>query len=627
VSDIVIVDNAMAYESFRAVAEGNPFNDERVFGAIDIETTVEENPWANRPELVSVAISFDGYRAFVFKHDTWLERSKAAIEKADWVMQNGLFDRLILHLFDIDVRLVHDTMAIQYLLDPDLPKGLEDLSERYLGLPPYKDVDYHNILDEPWDKVAEMNGEDACRTFNLFRPLADLLNKNKKLSRLYQWLLMDAVNTLIHVTENGIPVDEPNLARATEFYEDKLEKLLTVLIDTAPDPLESVYPKGWPKKRKADPSIFNPASSHQVRHILFDIFKLPVLEVTKPKDPDCDTPSTKADVLLMLETFHAEGEQQEWIYNLRQHRQVSKLVNSYLHSWPAQMHEGWMHPRYKPLHVVTGRLSSEKPNVQQVPRSKEFRNIFGGVEGMTWMKADYSQIELRLAALTANEPIMLQAYRDGGDLHRLTASLILGDDSDEARQVGKTLNFGLLYGAGWATLQKVARSDYEVFLDEFDARRYRENFFATYSRLGDWHDDMRYLISSTGMSTSRLGRVRWLPNAKIPWEVEDMRGKKNQAIREGINMPIQSLASDMLLNSLVQVIPQVEPLGAKVIAEVHDEIDLLVPDENVDKVARIVKDTMEDLTWLKRFGVTLDVPIVADIEVGTHWGTLGDWNV
>lgn len=594
-------------------------------GAIDIETTVEENPFLNKPQLVSVAVTFNGSSCYVFKDDEWLR--KAQLERHEWIMHNGLFDRLMMKaFFGITLPLKHDTMAMQYLLDPDEPKGLQVLSEKYLGLEPYKDVDYHNILDEPFEKVAEMNAEDVRRTFNLLRPLADQLNADKPLSRVYQWIIMPAINELIDITITGIPVDisrfEPLLAQ----YEANVKEQRAWLEEFSAEPLEESYPKGWPKPSgwtirdngPWDGKRFNPSSPKQVAHLLFDVFQLPVLELTAS-----ETPSTNADVLLQLETFHSDGEQQEWLQKLREYRKSNKILTSYLRSWPELWDgKGWLHPRYKPLHVVTGRLSSDQPNIQNVPRDKMFRDLFGGVEGMTWMKADYSQIELRIAAWLSNETLMLDAYERGLDLHTLTAKLVLGDDSGAARQVGKTLNFGLLYGAGPRTLQRVARSQYNVFLTPQEAAEYHAAFFANYPGLKSWQKEQEHNLSFSGKSVSPLGRVRYLPNAKIPWDVEDMRTKKIGAIHEGLNHPVQSFASDLLLSSLIRLRPQLEPFGAKIVAEVHDEIDLLVPTGAVRQVSAVVKETMEDTSWLGRHGISLGVPVLADVETGTHWGSV-----
>jgi DNA polymerase I-like protein with 3'-5' exonuclease and polymerase domains len=637
---IDITDNPFGLKTFHV------FRENAKLGSIDIETTVEDNPWRNPPTLVSVAISFDGVRAFVFNE--WdIYKVRPHLESMDWIMHNGLFDRLMMkEFFNIDLPLKHDTMAMQYLLDPDKKKSLEYLSEEYLGLPAYKSVDYHNILEEPWDKVAAMNGEDAVRTYNLLRPLGDQLNNDPALSRVYQWILMPAINDLIEITHNGIPLVGDRVATVTAATRKEADELLVSLRQDTPVPDPEVYPKGWPRPSswrvrdlvdssgeilvrgmgKWEGLDFNPGSWKQVAHILYDIWDLPILEWNKDDDGNETTPSTNADVLLMLETYETQGDQQDWLHSLRAYRKATKLL-TYFEAWPDQTDDsGWLHPRYRPLKTKTGRLSSDSPNIQNVPRSKEVRKCFGDVDGYVWMKADYSQMELRLAASAAEEITLLEAFRNGDDPHRLTAKLVLGDISDDARQVAKTLNFGLLYGAGPGMLQKVARSDYDVFLSTEEARQYHKLFFRAYPGIKRWHDRCHQEIEVSGISRSPLGRVRYLPKAKIPPHVEDMWTKKMAAIREGINHRIQSYASDILLVSLNQIMKEIkatpwEP-DVLVVAEVHDEIDFLVPDHLVESFAPFVRKIMEDTSWLKRFGITLDVPVLASVEVGPNWGEL-----
>lgn len=587
--------------------------------AIDIETTVEENPWMNKPVLVSAAMNFGTRHSWVFRRDEWLHKAVDALYGHKILMHNGLFDRLMLKaMFDLDVALHHDTMAMQYLLDPDEPKGLEDLSLRYLGLGPYKNVDYRHILEEPFEKVAEMNAEDARRTYQLYRPLADELNKDKKLSRVYQWIIMPAVNQLIETTITGVQLNTDELQSVTDTTQEKIDDLLIRIQGPVADLQEWPRPTWWRKKHgEYDGTYFNPNSTQQLSCVLYEHWGLKPIEFTETGNP-----SNSADVLLRLETHSVKGKKQEWLRDLREYKTLTKLL-SYYTAWPTLTDEyGRLHPKYKPLHVVTGRLSSESPNIQQVPRAKDVRSLFVAPEGYTWLKADYSQVELRIAAWLSGERQMLQAYREGQDLHRLTAMLVLDDNSDEARQVGKTLNFGLLYGAGPATLQRVARSDYGVELSDRDARTYRELFFDSYPGLRQWHQDMERQIETTGESRSPLGRVRYLPKAKIPRNVEDMQAQKFAAIREGINHPVQSFASDLLLMSLVRLAPKLEELGTKSCAEVHDEIDYYCPTENVSQVTDIIKETMEDTSWLARFGIKLGVPLVVDVEQGPNWGEL-----
>lgn len=577
-------------------------------GAIDIETTVVEDPHVERPELVSVAITFDGEKAYVMDAD-WFNYLAFWLSERDWIMHNGLFDAYMLRIFNKpspfrpDLPYSHDTMAMAYLLGDYESKSLESLSEAVLGLESYKNVDYKNILDEPWEKVAEMNGEDVLRTFNLYRPLADRMNEDPQLVRIYRWLLMPACRALIDVSFNGVPVDVSHLAQISEKVLADFEFVKTRMLETTPEPSPEIYPDSWPTKRKADTPTFNPSSFQQVGHVLYDLFGLEPIKWT-----DSGNASTDNDTLTQL-LISTTGEANRWVQRLMDYRKLSKQVSSYIEAWPRFIaDDGRMHPRFKPLHVVTGRLSSESPNIQQVPRDKEFRNVFGG-QG-TWVKADYSQIELRIAAWVAQEEIMLDAYRRGLDLHRLTATLILDDESDSARQVGKTLNFGLLYGAGVNTLRRIARTEYGVNLTEAEASRYRQEFFDTYPALKAWHSKTETQVLANHYVRSPLGRYRYLPQAADFWD----ESRQWAAVREGINMPVQSFASDLLLMSLVRVN---EAYPGAVVAAVHDEIDMVF---DTDPPLDHIREIMEDVSWLEKFGINLTVPVVVDIETGTHWG-------
>jgi DNA polymerase I-like protein with 3'-5' exonuclease and polymerase domains len=209
---------------------------------------------------------------------------------------------------------------------------------------------------------------------------------------------------------------------------------------------------------------------------------------------------------------------------------------------------------------------------------------------------------------------MLDAYYEGLDLHTQTAILVLRDDSPSARQVGKTLNFGLLYGAGAKTLQRIARMQYGVGLDLVEAREYRTRFFLAYPGLRHWHRRVENAVTQTGVVRSPLGRMRHLPDAQS-WD----DSLKYHAVRQAINHPVQSMASDLLLTALSRVN---EAYPGMVVAEVHDEIDLVVPSQQADEVAAGVKEIMEDLSWLERFGIQLGVPVLSEVKSGPSWGDI-----
>lgn len=582
---VTVVDSMEAYSSwnFAHVAADT--------GALDIETTIPGDRFGDI-QFVSCAVSYDGDRAFVFGPGQWWERAVEELADFPWVMHNGSFDRLWLEvLTGHRFGLAHDTMAMAYLIDPNERKGLEYLTAVYLGLPPYKGVDYEHILDEPFEKIAQMNGVDTARTLRLFRPLADKLNEDPGLRRVYSWILMPAINTLIDTTITGVPIDEGNLAA--------LQAKVTEDVDRLRESLQAVAPL----------EEFNPNSTQQVAKVLHDEWGLPILERT-----NTGAPSTGRKVLEVLAPQVQHQGHKQFIRDVVEYKLLAKRKQAFLNKWPNFIVEGRVHPKYKATKVVTGRLASEEPNIQQVPREKEYRNVFGGRDKMVWVKADYSQVELRIAAHVARVPEMIAAYNEGEDLHRLTGERILGSASDEARQVGKALNFSLLYGAGARKLQELAFDQYGVELTLEEATSHRDTFFNLYPRLSAWHDEMRTYILSEAETRSPLGRVRPLPQANSFEESE-----RAAAVREGINMPIQSFASDLLLVAMTRIN---EAFPGYLVAEIHDEMDLFVPEEELSQVVDTVQEIMEDTSWVKKFGVQLTVPLVADVEVGTHWGSV-----
>lgn len=597
--ETLYVDNSVAYEAFRLSVQDR--------GALDIETTIG-NPFQDDLTLVSVAVTFDGERVFVFPDGPYLRMAKAQLEQVNWIMHNGSFDRLVMKTKGYNLPLAHDTMAMAYLLHENERKALEVLASVWLGLPPYKDVDYKHILDEPWDKVAEMNARDTAITFRLFRVLADEMNKHPNLSRVYQWIMMPAITTLIDMTITGVPVDQQYLDDLTAIKTTEMAQLLTELQAKTPPPVASSYgAETW-----KGGGTFNPSSPEQVRHVIYDLYGAEPSVLT-----DTGVPSTNASVVNAL-LMDASEPLRSFLSLLKGYREVSRHLTGYLTSWPPLMGaDGRLHPRYNPARVSSGRLSSDAPNIQNVPRSKEFRNVFG-CDDLLWVKADYSQIELRIAAWLAEEEAMLDAYAQNEDLHTLTASRILGKQGAAARQVGKTLNFSLLYGAGANKLREIARNDYGIEFTQSQAYRYREAFFDSYPALQRWHRTMEDFITTHGKALSPLGRVRWLPEAQGYDEAQ-----RHAAIREGINHPVQSFASDLLLMSLVRLRKNLSQYGDRVqfIAEVHDEIDFLVDPDLLAEVAPIIRDTMQDISWTKRWGIEVGVPIVAEITAGPRWGT------
>lgn len=558
-------------------------------GAIDIEAT--PYPWWHEDhKLISAAISFDGKVAHTIDLTTpygiehLRKLSKLPIK---WIMHNGKYDRQALLAIGIDFPLVFDTMTAQYLIDPDQKKGLEFLAGIYLGLPPYKDVNYKKILEEDMEKILTMNGKDAIRTFRLYQEvLKPKVVESERINRLFQFLMMPAVNALLELELGGIPIDTDRLSDLTQLYQERYDTQLEDL------------------RRESRIPTFNPKSPKQVQDLFFNQLKLPIVSTTPTGAPSFDDNARLALMPLhpLVELFH-------------RFKTTYTRLSTFLNPWADLQRDGKLHTSYKPSHVVTGRLSSEKPNFQQVPREAEFRRIFGGVPGWKIVEFDYSQIELRMAAWIAGEPTMLQAYDNNQDLHTLTAELILGDP--KGRQIGKTLNFGLLYCAGPPKLREIAFNEYGVTLSIDQAERFHAQFFDTYPALRNWHSATKTIARRQKYIDSPIGRRRYFQHID---GYDRIRASHDE--RAALNHPVQSMASDLMLYSLTLIHKALNPDKARVIATIHDSVLLLVRDDAVDETIAKVVNLMESQVvedFRTKFGVTITVPLKVDYTVATHW--------
>lgn len=561
--------------------------------AIDIEAT--PYPWWHeKHQLVSAAITFDGHKAYVldlrpgwgfgsekYGYNGWLGAWLPQVGK--WVMHNGKYDRQVLLAQGIDLTLGFDTMTAQYLIDPNQKKSLEFLSGIHLGLAPYKDVDYKNILEEPIKKVGRMNANDAVRTWRLYEDVyKPKIGADPRLNRLFQFLMIPAINALVELELGGIPIDVDRLEDLAEGLEADLARHTELL---------AVY---------AGKPDLNPNSPVQMRRFLYRDLGLPVVSrTTKTKKPALDK-DTRAALMPMHPAIRVYDD----------YKTVSQSITAFINPWREMERDGRLHTSYKPSHVVTGRLSSEKPNFQQVPRDPRFRRLFGGVPGHKVIELDYSQIELRIAAWLADEYEMLRAYSVGEDLHTLTAERVIGDPA--ARQTGKTLNFGLLYGAGAKKLQKIALGDYGVEMTLPEAEQYHRDFFETYPGLKSWQNMTKAKVHTQKFLDSPIGRRRYFPN------IDSMDfGKRIHEENAALNHPVQSMASDLMLFSLTEL----HRSGFRIFATIHDSVLLLAPADEAEGHALKAKEVMESIPQhiKRKFGVSIAVPIVADYSIGDYW--------
>lgn len=579
----------------------------------DIETTGLEE-WRPDAKIVSISFTTEPGRATVvpLHHatQTWkdpdkvLRALKTSLERPDakYIAQNGKFDCRWLASNGIFVRQTFDTMLAAHVLDENRAKGLKPLSQILLGVDAYDvGVDTTDCFNQDLRKLCIYNGKDTDYTFRLYDLFKSQLKEQPRLARIFARLMMPASNVLTQVESWGMHVDQVRLN--AQFDATEAER---IRVDAK---MRKCVPK---HKRQA----INFNSPQQVGEWLFKDLGLPVLGLTATGNP-----GTAESILLQLRDRHKAV---AWLLELR------GLVKNlgYLKSWMEKTDErSRIHTNYKLFGTVTGRLSSEKPNLQQVPREGTMRTCFGVPEGYSFLEADYSQVELRIAAMLAHESTLLRIFATGGDPHLTTAAEISGLtpqqvlESDAAggtehRKKAKPVNFGFLYGMGEPKFIIYARDNYGVVVSEAEAHEYRERYFRLYPNLLKWHDRQRRLVRRYGQVHSAIGRVRHLPDI-----YSADRQVAAEAERQAINSPVQSLASDLMLMSAIRLSKILPGSKAKIVMSVHDALGFQVRDDYVEEAVPIIRSTMEDMTPMRRlFGARINVPIVVEIKVGTHWG-------
>lgn len=295
-----------------------------------------------------------------------------------------------------------------------------------------------------------------------------------------------------------------------------------------------------------------------------------------------------------------------------------------------------IHTTFKVVGTSTGRLSSGKENdpdkissrkqirgvnLQQVPRNNFIRGLFGAAPGYAFIEADYSQVELRVAAFIARERNLMHLYQTGQDVHMAMAMRMTGKPKSqvtkEERKKAKAVNFGFLYGMGWMKFIETAWANYGVRVNELESQAFRKSFFDQFPDLLMWHNRQRALAKKYKRVQSPMGRIRHLPDIDSP-----VKAIRAEAERQAINSPVQAMASDMTLLSMVSLQRQfrASELDCHSIGTVHDAINFECKIGELPRVLPIIKDTMESLPLKRMFGVELDVPVVADLKVGRYWG-------
>lgn len=525
------------------------------------------------------------------------------------VAHNARFDvKCISKLLDLPVINVYfDTMLASSVLNKGNgnSNSLKRLSVELLGYAESYSVIEDGIKN---DKIklydlAKYNCEDTYNTVVIYKILLEKLEK-EELSDLFFNIVMKGNEVLTDIELNGAKIDIAYGEKLLLKYEENKKALLDKLLSY--------------EEIKKIPE-FNINSSDHLGKLLYDIFKLKC-----PKLTDTGKRSTDVESLNKL-----NGHQ--FVADLLIYKKYEKCIGTYVTPL-IQDHikkDGKIHCNYNQAVTATGRLSSSLPNLQNVPArgelGKEIKKMFVASE-QDWviLQADYSQIELRVAAICANEPTMLQAYIDDKDIHKITPASIFNkkveDVTKEERQAGKSLNFGLIYGMSARGLVMYSKKGYGVDMSEEQAEQYRNRYFKLYSTLPKWYDKIKKEASSTGNVKNLFGRKRIIENINSPNKY--LRG---EAERKCYNSPVQSSASDMLILSLYNINKYLKEksIRARIINTVHDSIVLECHKDDLIKTAKIVKTIMENIpTPFEKL-----CPIKAELEYGPNWGELKELKI
>lgn len=581
----------------------------------DVENRYE--PWHPDWAIVCLGVTVDGQRSYVVPlchpqspfRRRWLDvlrYLKPALERPGLrlIAQNGKHDNKQLAGAGIYLEHRFDIMLAAHLLDENRPKNLGFLSQAILGADEYKgmvELKPDKIMKSDLTQMVRYNGNDVGYTFQLYKPLRDELLEHPRLTRLMTKLMMPASHMMQKVEYQGAYINRKRLLNRLGRLNELIEERLEVMRDGLPEDIRE---------------SFNFNSTQQLGRWLFSSrsaggLGLSPLEVTKSGNP-----STREAVLL-----HYAGSTPE-VRALLQYRTLElKWRRTYFEPWLGRLDaRSRLHTTYKLYGTVTGRLSGD---LQQVPRDDFIRGVFGAPPGWAFISADYSQIELRIAAMVSGDRTMRDAYLTGQDLHLKMAAQLTGklpqDVTKEERKMAKAVNFGFLFGMGHMKFLAYAFENYGLKITEHEAKAARDSFFRTFPGLLKWHDRQRRVVNATQRVQSPIGRVRHLPDV-----LSGDRMVKAEAERQAINSPVQSCATDMMLFAMTKLDQALDPRECFMTMTLHDGINFECKEEKVDKWTPVIKEVMETLPLRKTFGWAPDLPIIADVEVGKYWQGIPD---
>ena len=590
--------------------------------AFDTETTSTD---VMEAELVGISFAIDDHRAWYIPVPADPKAAQSIVEEVRPLLENGKglkvaqnlkYDYSVLRRYGLEVaEPCFDTMIAHYLLEPEQPHNMDHLSEVYLHYTPiptsallegdgqpkaptYVEDLFAQVPEEPApaagpttmrdcpvEQVAEYCCEDSDVTFQLYRKFAPKL-QSEGMEKLFSDIEMPLVCVLAEMELTGVRLDASALKESESELKEELTRLDNRLTELVGHP-------------------FNPLSPKAVATVLYDEQKM---------DPKGKSRSTAEEILQQLRNKVLDNEKKvEIIDDILAYRGVKKLLSTYIEALPLEVNPrtGRIHAQFNQTITATGRLSSSHPNLQNIPVRDEMgrvlRKAFVPDPGEVFFSADYSQIELRLMAHLSQDSNMVEAFLSGEDIHRATAAKIYHLPLDEVtklqRNKAKTANFGIIYGIssfGLASRLNISRTEAKELID---------GYFATYPKVKEYMDKCIAVAHEKGYVETLFGRKRMLPD--IHSANATVRG---YAERNAINAPIQGTAADIIKIAMVHIARRIkqEGLHAKLLIQVHDELNFSVPAAELEQLQRLVLEEMAG-------ACALSVPLIADCGSGDNW--------
>jgi DNA polymerase-1 len=571
--------------------------------SVDTETTSLEPMTA---QMVGISLSVEpGQGAYIpvahryagvpeqLPRELVIEKMRAWLENPDKpkVGQNLKYDSHIFANHGVNLRgIVHDTLLQSYVFESHKPHDMDNMALRHLGYTtiPFTEVCGKGVGQICFDQVelsraTEYAAEDSDITLRLHQAMKGHVENDAKLNYIYREIELPTSVVLQKIERNGVLID-------------------AALLDTQSNELGKRILELEQKAYELAGGPFNLGSPKQIGEIFFGKLQLPVIKKTPT-----GAPSTDEEVLQKL----AEDFPLPKI--LLEYRGMSKLKSTYTDKLPKMVNRdtGRVHTNYAQAVAVTGRLSSNDPNLQNIPirtaEGRRIREAFIAPPGSVIVSADYSQIELRIMAHISGDEAMLRAFAEGEDIHRATAAEIFGlppaEVQSEQRRYAKVINFGLIYGMSAFGLAS------NLGVDRAAAQSYIDKYFARFSGVKQYMDDTRMQAKARGYVETVFGRRLWLP------EINSPNGPRRQgAERAAINAPMQGTAADLIKLAMIAVQGWLESSGhaTRMIMQVHDELVLEVPEAELELVKVRLPELMAGVAQLK-------VPLLAEVGIGRNW--------